>query len=149
MMLEREVRGVPVQGASDNATGVAIVMELAQRLSQKPLTQTALGVLFTGAEEVEMVGMMDFMKRHRGELSLEKDFFLNFDSIGDGKFCWITKEGMLRGLPGVGATDQAGGKNFAAGKIRPGIRLSIHGFDAGHPGAEVSGVPGAFLHGLN
>ena len=27
-------------------------------------------------------------------------FFINFDSIGDGKLCWITKEGMLRALPG-------------------------------------------------
>ena len=100
MMLEREVRGKPVQGAADNASGVAIVMELAKRFAAKNLKTTSLRILFTGAEEVEMVGMFDFIKRHGAEISKSKDFFLNFDSIGDGSLCWITKEGMIRPLAG-------------------------------------------------
>jgi len=100
MMLEREVRGQPVQGAADNASGVAIVMELAKRFAAKNLKTTSLRILFTGAEEVEMVGMFDFIKRHGAEISKSKDFFLNFDSIGDGSLCWITKEGMIRPLAG-------------------------------------------------
>jgi len=103
MMLERELRGVPVMGAADNASGVAVVMELARRLSQKPLSHIDFAVLFTGAEEVEMVGMSHFLKRHERELSPEKDYFLNFDSLGDGKLCWITKEGMIRPLAGSAA----------------------------------------------
>ena len=100
MMLEREVRGKPVQGAADNASGVAIVMELAKRFAAKNLKTTRLRILFTGAEEVEMVGMFDFIKRHGAEISKSKDIFLNFDSIGDGSLCWITKEGMIRPLAG-------------------------------------------------
>jgi len=100
MMLERELRGVPVQGAADNASGVAVVMELAKRLSRKPLSNTNLRILLTGAEEVEMVGMMHFMKKRRQELSRESDWFINFDSIGQGRLCWVTKEGMIRPLSG-------------------------------------------------
>jgi hypothetical protein len=98
MMLERELRGKPVQGAADNASGAAIVMELAKRFAAKDLKTTDLRVLFTGAEEVEMVGMFDFIKKHAGEISRTGDYFLNFDSIGDGSLCWITKEGMIRPL---------------------------------------------------
>lgn len=100
MMLERELRGKPVQGAADNASGVAVVMELAKRFAMKDLKNTRLRVLLTGAEEVEMVGMFDFIEKHGPELSKSKDYFLNFDSIGDGSLCWITKEGMIRPLAG-------------------------------------------------
>ena len=99
MMFERELRGKPVQGAADNATGVAIACELASRFAEKPLAKTGLRVLLTGAEEVEMVGMHHFIQKHGRELSQENDYFVNFDSIGDGGVCWITKEGMIRPLP--------------------------------------------------
>lgn len=100
MMLERELRGVPVMGAADNASGAAVVMELAKRLAQKPPANIDYRVLFTGAEEVEMVGMGHFLKKHKRELALDKDYFLNFDSLGEGRLCWITKEGMIRPLAG-------------------------------------------------
>jgi len=96
MMVERELRGMGVQGASDNASGVAVVMELAQRLKEKPLINSELKILLTGAEEVGMVGMQNFIKRHKRELSPKIDYFINFDSIGEGEPCWITKEGMLK-----------------------------------------------------
>jgi len=98
MMLERELRGIGVQGASDNASGVAVVMELAQRLKQKPLENIDLRILLTGAEEVGMVGMQNFIKSHKKELSPKIDYFINFDSIGEGEPCWISKEGMLKPL---------------------------------------------------
>ena len=95
MMLERELRGVPVQGACDNASGVAVVMELAKRLAQSPLKNLNFRILLTGAEEVGLVGMANFLKKHKKELDPKRDFFINFDSIGEGEVCYITKEGML------------------------------------------------------
>lgn len=96
MMLERELRGVPVEGAADNASGVAIVMELARRFSQKKdLAQTELRVLLTGCEEVGMVGMSAFLKKHKKELDKKRTYFINFDSIGKGTLAYITKEGMI------------------------------------------------------
>ncbi len=100
MMLEREARGKPVQGAADNASGVAVAMELAERFHEHPLAASELRVLLTGAEEVGMVGMSAFLKAHQIELDRKRDYFINFDSIGEGGLCYITKEGMLMPLSG-------------------------------------------------
>jgi len=100
MMLERELRGKPVQGACDNASGVAVVLELARRLKEKPPSGLELRILLTGAEEVGMVGMANFLKKHRSELERTRDYFLNFDSLGEGELCYISKEGMIFPLSG-------------------------------------------------
>ena len=48
LLAEREVRGVDVPGANDNASGCGVVMALAARLAADPLRSTRVVVLITG-----------------------------------------------------------------------------------------------------
>jgi len=130
MMLERELRGKPVQGAADNASGVAVAMELARRFQESPLANSELRVLLTGAEEVGMAGMSVFMRTRKAELDRSKDYFVNFDSIGEGGLCYITKEGMLWPLKGserlLGIAEELAREGkFSQVKARPYTALTL------------------------
>jgi hypothetical protein len=100
LMLEREIRGVPVNGAADNASGVAVVMELAKRLqAEGGLPGWNVIILLTGSEEVGMAGMMRFIAGEDRVLDRRSTVFINFDNLGGGTLCFLTREGMLRRLP--------------------------------------------------
>ncbi len=130
MMLERELRGKPVPGACDNASGVAVVLELARRFQEKPAEGLDLRVLLTGAEEVGMVGMANFLKKHCSELERKKDYFFNFDSLGEGELCYITKEGMIFPLSGSAellkiCREISQQENFLSLKAKPYTALTL------------------------
>ena len=100
LMLEREVRGQPVQGAADNASGVAVAVELFRRIQAAGgLPGWSVWLLLTGAEEVGMAGMSAFLNVHGPELDKTRTIFLNFDNLGTGNLTYITGEGMLKQLP--------------------------------------------------
>lgn len=95
-MLEREVRGKPVNGAADNASGVAIVMELTKRLQARGgLPDREVIVLLTGSEEVGLTGMSHFMAESGQDLDPRQTLFLNFDNVGGGRVTYTRGEGML------------------------------------------------------
>ena len=99
-LVEREIRGQPVNGAADNASGVAVVMELAKRIKeQNGLRHWKVIVLLTGSEEVGMAGMSRFLAQNEKTLDRRRTVFLNFDNIGAGQLAYITREGMLYSLP--------------------------------------------------
>ena len=66
-------RGATVPGASDNATGVAAVIELARRLAADPPARGSRGprVVLTGCEEAGMGGMAAWMREHGRRLDPE------------------------------------------------------------------------------
>ena len=55
-------------GASDNATGAGLVMTLAGRIAADAFPHTRVYAVITGCEEVQHYGMIDFYRRHRGEM---------------------------------------------------------------------------------
>lgn len=79
-------------GASDNATGVAAVAEVAKIVWEKNLKNTEIQVLFTGAEEVGMLGARFFLKKHFKEFD-KNTMVINFDTLGAGKLNVIKKTG--------------------------------------------------------
>jgi hypothetical protein len=98
-MLEREARGKPVNGAADNASGVAAVMQLAKRVKEKGgLAGWDVTVLLTGSEEVGLAGMAHFIRENGKKLDPASTAFLNFDNMGGGRLTVVREEGMLRGL---------------------------------------------------
>ena len=100
LMVEREVRGQPVQGAADNASGVAVAVDLMRRIKEAGgLPDYSVWLLLTGSEEVGMAGMSAFLQTHGQELDRKKTIFLNFDNLGAGQLTFITAEGMLVRLP--------------------------------------------------
>ncbi|HYH58422.1 MAG TPA: M28 family peptidase [Thermoleophilaceae bacterium] len=86
-----------VPGANDNASGVATVLRLAERYGGR-LGHFDVWVVFPGAEEALILGMGQWVKRHRRELDPERTVFLNVDTAGSGTPRWIEKEGLVVGM---------------------------------------------------
>ena len=72
-----------VPGASDNATGVAGVLELARRYLEDPLDDTELIVLVPSGEEVGLAGMYEWL--HRTSLRTDSTLVLGLDTLGAGE----------------------------------------------------------------
>lgn len=80
-------------GANDNATAVGMVLTLAEHFKRNPLQNTRIFAICTGCEEVQHYGMIDFYKRHRGELKNPKAVV--FEMLGCAGPAWLTKEGII------------------------------------------------------
>jgi Peptidase family M28 len=78
LIVERELRGEDVPGASDNASGVAVVAELALELGAEPLDHTRVVALMTGCEEAGLLGAQAFLRSRDTSGWL----FVNVDNVG-------------------------------------------------------------------
>ncbi|MEA2480163.1 MAG: hypothetical protein QOJ07_2085 [Thermoleophilaceae bacterium] len=84
-----------VAGASDNASGVATVLRLADRYGER-LDDFDVWVLFTGAQESLQLGMRAFLRRHRKTLDRSRTVFVCVDDVGGtGGIRYATKEGFV------------------------------------------------------
>jgi len=80
-------------GANDNATGVGMVLALAEELKSQPLKNTRVFAVCTGCEEVQHYGMIDWYQRHRNELKDPRA--LVFEMLGVEGPAWLTQEGII------------------------------------------------------
>ncbi|MBI5746601.1 MAG: M28 family peptidase [Nitrospirae bacterium] len=71
-------------GGLDNAGSVGILIELAGLLKERPYKGLSITIIFTGAEELGLLGAYAFLKRHRHELNSDNCYFLNLDGVGVG-----------------------------------------------------------------
>jgi hypothetical protein len=101
LLIERELRGVDVPGANDNATGVAAVATLASELHADPLTSTRVICLFTGCEEAGLLGADAFVRELEAtEPEWRSWTFLNFDGVGaPATLRFLRQEGVLNKWP--------------------------------------------------
>ena len=91
-------RGATVPGASDNATGVAAVIELARRLAADPLARTEVRVVLTGCEEPGMGGMAAWMREHGRRLDPATTLVLGLDTLGGGRADGGQRRGAVVGV---------------------------------------------------
>jgi len=92
ILLERELLGEDVRGASDNASGTAVALRLAAECAADPLPHTEVDVLITSCEESGLLGAQAYARRHR--LRAAETTFLNFDTVGgDVPLTYILREG--------------------------------------------------------
>ena len=82
-------------GANDNASGVGVVLDLAERLASEPLRNTSVRVLLTGCEEVGCYGADAFVRAHRSELG--NAVWLAIDTVGsaDADPVYLVEERFL------------------------------------------------------
>ena len=80
-------------GENDNASGVALVLRLAERLDF--LEGFGVHVLFTGSQKAMAQGMRAFLKSHRKQFAPDRTVALNVDSVGSGDIQLTKKEGPL------------------------------------------------------
>jgi hypothetical protein len=89
-------RSATVPGACDNATGVAVCLDLARALAAQPLEQVEVVVALTGAEEAGMGGMAAFLDRETPALDRNATFVLGLDTLGAGTPIVCHSEGAMR-----------------------------------------------------
>lgn len=92
----------PVPGAVDNASGVAAVLDAAERLRAEPVEGLDVWVVLAGAGECQAEGMRSFLRAHKGNLEPERTAIVNVDSVGFGSPHYTVTEGAAIGTP----TDQ-------------------------------------------
>lgn len=92
-LVDREWRGVHVPGATDNASGVAVLLGLAEGLARELPARTEVWLVATGCEEVGHTGMKHLLRTHRNEFREAK--FVNIDHVGAGEVMVVSQEGML------------------------------------------------------
>jgi hypothetical protein len=88
-------RGQTVPGASDNATGVAAALALAERYAADPLPGTEVLVVLPGAEEPGMGGMAAWLGGARSSLDPATTLVLGLDTLGAGEPMVVSAEGPL------------------------------------------------------
>ena len=80
-------------GENDNASGVALVLRLAERLDF--LEGFGVHVVFTGSQKAVAQGSRAFLKQHRKQFARDRTVVLNLDSVGSGELRLTKKEGAL------------------------------------------------------
>jgi hypothetical protein len=80
-------------GENDNASGVALVLRLADRLDG--LEGFGVHVLFTGSQKAMAQGMRAFLKTHGKQFARDRTVVLNVDRVGSGEVHVTKKEGPL------------------------------------------------------
>jgi hypothetical protein len=81
-------------GANDNASGVGVVLGLAERLRGEPLAHTEVCLAFTGCEEAAAYGISAFLDLHAGEPG-EEAVYIIIDQVGKGRLEYLTADGLI------------------------------------------------------
>jgi Zn-dependent M28 family amino/carboxypeptidase len=95
-LLADVARSPVVCGANDNLSAVAVLLDLAGRLAERPAGGVRVLLLSTGSEESFMEGMRGFIARHRGELDPESTRVIALECVGSPHLMLMEGEGMLR-----------------------------------------------------
>lgn len=90
--LWRDMRTPFSPGAHDNASGVAVVLEVGRRLTARPLQHTEIWLAFTGAEETDHRGLKVLLQMY-GAL-LRDAAFIDLEGVGSGELVYLTREGL-------------------------------------------------------
>ena len=95
--LMQDVSRSPVSPcANDDASGVAVLLALAEQFTIQPPADLELWFLSTGSEEGMLGGMSAFIERHGTELEGRRPFVLNLEMAGSGRPVYLESEGFLR-----------------------------------------------------
>ncbi|MCS7285665.1 MAG: M28 family peptidase [Anaerolineae bacterium] len=79
-------------GAHDNASGVAVALEIAARFALQPLRWTEVWLVFTGAEETDHRGLKTFLRRYRP--LMREAIFIDLEGVGSGELVYLTRQGL-------------------------------------------------------
>ena len=96
ILIYSRYKGVLVEGASDNASGVSVLLDLASRLKDETSQNIEFWFVATGSEEVGAIGMLDFMKSFKDDIDKNTTYFINIDNVGSGNLHYFKSEGMLK-----------------------------------------------------
>lgn len=107
-----------IDGALDNASGAAVLVELTRVLAARPPRRT-IRLLWLGCEEIGCIGSYEYVRRHRDELERRGRLYLNVDVTG----AWIGREEAMV----VGAEPLR--HHLEILSRQRGLGLRVYGFD--------------------
>jgi len=84
-----------VPGASDNLSGVAVLVALAERLQAEPVEGLRVVLASCGAEEVLQGGVYGFVERHLRPRDPSRTWVLNLDTLGSPRLILLEGEGPV------------------------------------------------------
>lgn len=84
--------GPDVQGANGNASGVAVLLGLAEALRRRPLENTEVVLAFTGAATAVGTGADVLATQYAREW--QDALWVVINSVGAGELCWATRHGI-------------------------------------------------------
>jgi hypothetical protein len=91
----RSDRNLFSPGANNNASGLATLLALAERLKEKPLAHTEVWLLATGCRETGCDGLRAFCSTHSA--ALVGSTFIALEGVGRGeRVVYLTGEGAVR-----------------------------------------------------
>jgi Zn-dependent M28 family amino/carboxypeptidase len=132
-------------GASDNASGVAVLMELAEAMQHHPLEHLKISFIAFGAEEFGLLGSNNYFFAHRPELRANGTRVISVDMPGGkGKLGHVEKYGIP-----PKKTDPHLNQMLTAAAQQVGVKCEeielppFHGSD--HEPFDQRGVPATFL----
>ena len=94
-LLADVARSPVVCGANDNLSSVAVLLDLARRVADRPVSGVRVLLLSTGSEESFMEGMRGFVRRHAGELDAARTRVIALECVGSPHLMLMEGEGML------------------------------------------------------
>ncbi|MEJ5314422.1 MULTISPECIES: M28 family metallopeptidase [Anaerolinea] len=93
-MMVHALRTPHTPGANDNASGIGVILSMAERLMNQPLRQTCVWVLLTDCEETGAWGMRAFLNRHAEEVD-KNALYVILDQVGAGELRILTRDGLI------------------------------------------------------
>jgi hypothetical protein len=81
--------------AGDNATGVAVAVELARALGAAPPAHLAVELVLTGTADGEQLGLRRYLRAHRAEQSAANTVVLGVAPCAGGRPRWWRSDGAL------------------------------------------------------
>ncbi len=114
-------RGEDIRGANNNASGVAALLGIAEKLHRSPVEDSDILLVATGSHEAWMSGMRNFLSSHR--FPKGNTYILNIESVGTGRLHYLKQEGFLYALSASStmtglANALSSGRPVRAGKLR-------------------------------
>lgn len=82
-------------GANDNASGIGVILAIAEKLKQEPLQYTQVWLAFTGCEEAASYGILDFIQRHSDHPEQKTVYIIN-DQVGSGRLNYNLTDGLIK-----------------------------------------------------
>jgi len=82
----------PVAGANGNASGVAVLLGLAEALIEKPLEHTEVVLLFTGAQEASASGLNAYLTQFAPPRS--DTWWVDVEMVGAGELAYVAEGGV-------------------------------------------------------
>ncbi len=81
-------------GANDNASGVAVLLALAEQLVANPLTHTEVIIAFTNSDTVNGRGTAELAAGHLNDW--QAAHWIVLDSVGAGELCWVKDNALAQ-----------------------------------------------------